>query len=86
MWIYATTWIDPENIMLSEISLTLKDKYYKYIYICFLRLHLKPMEVPRLGVELKPQLLAYTTATATPDPSMSVTYTTGHGSAGSPTD
>ena len=25
------------------------------------------MEVPRLGVELEPQMLAYTTATATPD-------------------
>ena len=27
------------------------------------------MEVPSLGVELELQLLAYTTATATPDPS-----------------
>ena len=27
------------------------------------------MEVPRLGVKLELQLLAYTTATATPDPS-----------------
>ena len=27
------------------------------------------MEVPRLGVELELQPLAYTTATATPDPS-----------------
>ena len=27
------------------------------------------MEVPRLGVELELQLLAYTTATAAPDPS-----------------
>ena len=27
------------------------------------------MEVPRLGVELEPQLPAYSTATATPDPS-----------------
>ena len=27
------------------------------------------MEVPRLGVELEPQLLAYTTAAATQDPS-----------------
>ena len=27
------------------------------------------MEVPRLGVKLKLRLLAYTTATATPDPS-----------------
>ena len=27
------------------------------------------MEVPRLGIKLELQLLAYTTATATPDPS-----------------
>ena len=32
-------------------------------------LHLWHMEVPRLGVELELQPLAYTTATATPDPS-----------------
>ena len=36
----------------------------------FLGLHLlQHMEVPRLGVELEMRLLAYTTATATPDPS-----------------
>ena len=29
------------------------------------------MEVPRLGVQLELQLPAYTTATATPDPSLS---------------
>ena len=33
-----------------------------------LRLHLWFMEVPRLGVEKELQLLAYATATATPDP------------------
>ena len=31
--------------------------------------HQSPMEVPRLGVQLELQLLAYTTATATLDPS-----------------
>ena len=31
-------------------------------------LHLQHMEVPRLGVESELQLLAYSTATATPDP------------------
>ena len=44
-----------------------------------------PMEVPRLGVEWELQLPAYTTATATRDPAVSVTYNTAHGSAGSPT-
>ena len=35
------------------------------------------------GVELELQLPAYTTATATRDPSSSVTYTTAHGNGGS---
>ena len=34
-----------------------------------LGLHPWHMEVPRLGAELEPQLLSYTTATAMPDPS-----------------
>ena len=37
------------------------------IFIYFLRLHLKHMEVPQLGVELELQLPAYTTATTTGD-------------------
>ena len=37
--------------------------------MCFLGLYPWHMAVPRLGVHLKLQLLAYTTATATPDPS-----------------
>ena len=36
----------------------------------FLGLHLWHMEVPRLGIELELQLLAYTTVTATWDPSL----------------
>ena len=35
----------------------------------FLQLYLRRMEVPRLGVEWELQLPAYTTATATQDPS-----------------
>ena len=35
------------------------------------------IEIPRLGVKLELQLPAYTTVTATEDPSSSVTYTTG---------
>ena len=38
-------------------------------FVCFLGLHLRHMEVPRLGVELELQLLTYATATATQDPS-----------------
>ena len=37
------------------------------LFFFFLWLHLQPMEVPRLGVELKLQMLTYATATATPD-------------------
>ena len=38
----------------------------------FLGLRLWHVEVPRLGVELDLQLLAYTTATATPDRELSL--------------
>ena len=38
-------------------------------FFFFLGLHLLHMEIPRLGVESELQLLAYTTATATPDQS-----------------
>ena len=43
-----------------------------YLFICLFLLlwrHQRHMEVPRLGVESELQLLAYTTTTATPDPS-----------------
>ena len=42
---------------------------YVCMYVFILGLHLWHMEVPRLGVELELQLLAYTTATAILDPS-----------------
>ena len=45
----------------------------------FLGLHLQRIEVPRLGVQLELQLLAYTTATVMPDPTMSAAHTTAHG-------
>ena len=38
-----------------------------YFIFCFLGLHLWHMEVPRLGVKLELQLLAYATATAMQD-------------------
>ena len=41
------------------------------------------MEVPRLGVKSKLQLLAYTTATAMPDRAASANYTTTYSNAGS---
>ena len=42
---------------------------FAFVLFCFLGLHLWHMEVPRLGVESKLQLPAYTTTTATPDQS-----------------
>ena len=39
-----------------------------FFFFFSLGLRLQHMEVPRLGVEWKLQLLAYTTATATLDP------------------
>ena len=53
------------------------------IIICFLGPHLWHMEIPSLGVKSELQLSAYTTATATRDPTLSVTYTTAPGNAGS---
>ena len=40
-----------------------------FYFIAFLGPHVQHMEVPRLEVEWELQLLAYTTATAMPDPS-----------------
>ena len=40
-----------------------------FFLLCFLGLHLRHMEVTRLGVDSELQLLAYATATATSDPS-----------------
>ena len=42
----------------------------------FFRAYPWHMDVPRLGVKSELQLLVYTTATATPDRSLSMTYTT----------
>ena len=39
------------------------------LFVCFLGLHLRQMEILRLGIKREPQLLAYTTAAATQDPS-----------------
>ena len=55
------------NLIKEHINITGKTQLF--FYFIFLGLHLKHMEVPGLKVESEVQLLAYTTATATPDPS-----------------
>ena len=40
----------------------------EHLFFCFLGLHLRHMEAPKLGVESELQLPAYTRVTATPDP------------------
>ena len=55
--------------------------FFKFYFFVFLGLYPRHMEVPRLEVESELQLWAYTTATATLDPSctVSATCTTAHG-------
>ena len=54
----------------------------KNFFSCFLGPHIWHMDVPRQGVKLELQLLAYSTATATPCLShVWGTYITGHGNA-----
>ena len=48
--------------------MTLPSQIFFFVF-AFLGPHLRHMEVPRLGVESELQLSAYTTATATWDPS-----------------
>ena len=52
-------------------------KTYKIIYLFISRAHLHLMEVLRLGVESELQLLAYTTGTATQDPSCDLYHNAG---------
>ena len=43
--------------------------FFFFFFFVFLGLQLRHMEIPRLGVEFDMPLLAYPTATATPNPS-----------------
>ena len=55
----------PPKLHICTFSLSLS----LFFFCPFLGLHLRHMEVPRLGVKLELQMLAYTIATATQDPS-----------------
>ena len=73
----------PEQSISSETYLPFLPNSCVGVFFAFLGPHLWPMQVPRPGVESELQLLAYTTATATQDPSHVCTYTAAHGKAGS---
>ena len=64
--------------LLHAVDAAKKKKKRLEFFIYFWGLHLRHMEVPRLGVELELHLPAYTTATATSDPSL--IYELDHGS------
>ena len=42
--------------------------FFSFCFLLFSGPHLGHIEVPRIGIKLEPQLLAYATATATLDP------------------
>ena len=48
------------KIVLTRLSLSLS-LFFFFFFLCFLGLHPKHVEVPRLGVDLELQLPAYTT-------------------------
>ena len=75
----------PVREMSTKAELCRKNQVCPFFFLVFLGLHLQHMEIPRLGVTSELSLLAYTTTTATLDQAESVTYTTVHGNAGSPT-
>ena len=68
-----TRWNGVQTLLhfLRQLDLFFGDSYsvFLFTFFCFLGPHLQHMEVPRLEVESELQLLAYTTAMATRDPS-----------------
>ena len=57
-------------------------KNHLFLFVCILELYLRHMEVPRLGVKSKLQLLAYTIAKQFGTQATSVTYTRAHSNVG----
>ena len=66
----------------SKPSLLLCIWYILFFFFTFSVLHLRHMEVPRIGVESELQLPAYTTATGRGNQLTSATYTTAHHNTG----
>ena len=63
--------ISPLTLFVLKIVLIILGSSFIYVFVSVVYLgpHQWHMEVPRLGIESELQLLAYTTATAMPDPS-----------------
>jgi len=57
-----------ESMSMKKRKMKDKKTQSNFIYFFFLGLHQQHMEIPRLGVKLELQLLAYTTATTTMEP------------------
>ena len=55
-----------------------KAQSFFFFFLVFLGPHLRPMGVPRLGVQSEPQLLAYATATATATQDLSCMFDLHH--------
>ena len=64
----STNWWVRKRLTLEKREMT-TNAFFLFFFFFFLELHLGHIEVPRLGVKPELQLLAYTTATATRDPS-----------------
>ena len=69
---FSGAWPGPSDLFLTEHRNSNRPSYLRLdgkktliFFFCLLGPHLRCMEVPRLGVELELQLLAYFTATAT---------------------
>ena len=60
-----------------------EDQGKDFFFLFFLGPKVLHLEIPRLGVESKLQLPAYTTDTAMRDLSLTATYTTAHHNTGS---
>ena len=74
----------PLGIMYIDLHFTYLLANFTYLFIyCLLGPHPQHVKVPRLGVRLELQLLAYTTAKQLGTWATSATYTTAHGYAGS---
>ena len=66
-----------------KLKIITGQRFESFFFFFFLGLHLRHMEVPRLGVKSELQPLAYVTAIATQHRAMSATHTTAHSNAGS---